>query len=141
MHPNFVEAHNNLGYLYLSVERLDDAMQHFKAAIAVDPSFNPALLNLALTLYAQGDGTDALNAVNRAIKQTPSSSRAHYVAGLILFDSTTPNDTTAALEHLMQASREFPLAKVMAAYEMLRLDRPEQAKQTLIHYLKGAPLR
>ena len=138
-HPEYVEAHNNLGFVYWQQGRLEDAIRHFKAAVSLDPAWNTSLVNLALAFYAFGDFDEALSTINRAIDLDPQSARAHYAAGLILLDSDTP--TGAALEHLREASDDFPKAKLMAAYVMLRLNRPEQAEETLYGYIMNTPLR
>jgi tetratricopeptide (TPR) repeat protein len=138
-HPEYVEAHNNLGFVYWQQGRLQDAIRHFKTAVSLDPAWNTSLVNLALAFYALGNFDEALNTINRAVELDPQSARAHYAAGLILLKSDTP--TGAALEHLREASDDFPKAQLMAAYVMLRLNRPEQAQETLYGYIMNTPLR
>jgi Tfp pilus assembly protein PilF len=49
-----VEAHNNLGGLYLGRNLLGEAVREFERALAIDPAYVPARVNLSATFYKQG---------------------------------------------------------------------------------------
>jgi len=49
-----VEAHNNLGGLYLGRNLLAEAVREFERALAIDPAYVPARVNLSATFYKQG---------------------------------------------------------------------------------------
>ena len=42
----------NLGVALQTDERLDEAEAHYRRAIAIDPSYGPAYVNLGMTLVA-----------------------------------------------------------------------------------------
>jgi Flp pilus assembly protein TadD len=139
IHPEYVEAHNNLGFVLWHEKRLSEAITEFETAVALDPSWPTALVNLALAYYAKGDLDKAHAIAEQAVKVDPDSARAHYAAGVILLESNGQNGE--ALEHLREASGDYPKAQLMEAYLMLRLNRPEKAQQTLHTYLMRTPMR
>jgi Tfp pilus assembly protein PilF len=49
-----VEAHNNLGSLYLGKNLLDEAAREFQRVLAIDPEYAPAHINLSAALYKLG---------------------------------------------------------------------------------------
>lgn len=59
--PRFTVAWNNLGALYLGLERYDDAEKCFRAALATDPRYSKARYNLAVTRFKQGEYREALS--------------------------------------------------------------------------------
>jgi len=46
LNKRFVEAHVNLGSVFVKTERYDDAMREFRRALKIDPGFRPARQNL-----------------------------------------------------------------------------------------------
>jgi tetratricopeptide (TPR) repeat protein len=46
-----IEAHNNLGYLYLGKGLLDEAAREFQRVIAIEPKYVTAHVNLSATFY------------------------------------------------------------------------------------------
>ena len=52
--PSYPTPHNDLGILYESIGRLDDAEHEYQAALALNPSYAKAHTNLALLYERQG---------------------------------------------------------------------------------------
>lgn len=59
--PRFAVAWNNLGALYLGLDRYAEAEKCFRAAIKVDPDHSKARYNLAVTRFKQGEYREALS--------------------------------------------------------------------------------
>jgi Flp pilus assembly protein TadD len=53
MDPKAAEAHNNLGVALVRLGQPDQAIEHFKAALAIDPEYTDARNNLEKTLKAR----------------------------------------------------------------------------------------
>jgi len=48
--PEFVDAHNDLGVAYLALRDFEQGAVHFKQAIALAPTYEPAIDNLCILL-------------------------------------------------------------------------------------------
>ena len=68
MKKNYVEAHTNLGTIFLKLEKLNDAESCFKKAIKFDPRFAEAYYNLGITQAKQFKYKDAEISYKNAIK-------------------------------------------------------------------------
>lgn len=75
LNPNDVTLLDDVGYFYYSYGRFEQAEEFFRKALAIDPSFEGAWINLGLTLGAQGQYQQAYEAFVRAV--TPAESRAN----------------------------------------------------------------
>jgi tetratricopeptide (TPR) repeat protein len=50
INPDYVEAHNNLGRLFMHLGQLNEAVQYFQKAIKINPNFEYAHNNLGACL-------------------------------------------------------------------------------------------
>ncbi|HIK44607.1 MAG TPA: tetratricopeptide repeat protein [Leptolyngbyaceae cyanobacterium M65_K2018_010] len=60
LEPNNPTALFDLGNAYFKLQRYDQAIQHYGASVAAQPQFWPAVNNIGLVLYEQGDATRAI---------------------------------------------------------------------------------
>ncbi len=84
--PNHSFANSNLGYLYLSIGRLEDAEKTIYRAIKSDPKIANPYSTLGLILKEKGDLEEAENVTRKAIKLEPNFINAYINLGLILKD-------------------------------------------------------
>ncbi len=78
--PAFEAAveHNNLGIALLAQFKAADAEKEFRAALALDPSHLPALVNIGIAQLAQVRHDDAVESFQRALLSDPNDVHAHY---------------------------------------------------------------
>ena len=77
----FVEAHNNLGSVFIDQGRLKEASEAFKKALKLLPD-NPMLLNnVGNVLQLQGKNEEAIGWFNKAITRDPNYAGAHSNLG------------------------------------------------------------
>lgn len=69
--PDMPEAHVNMGYAMLGMERYVDAAESFNKAIRLKSSQANAYYGLALASYNTGDSGAAINALNNFIRLSP----------------------------------------------------------------------
>ncbi len=79
-------AHNNLGFVLLKEDRLDEAAWHFKQAIAIAPKFEPALASLGTVAKKRGAHEEAVAWYERAIAINPRYGVAYLNLGNLFFD-------------------------------------------------------
>jgi len=71
-------ADNNLGFLYLQQDRVNEAVACFQKAIASNPNAVEALDNLGLACHETGQTAEALAYFRQALKIDPGFADAHY---------------------------------------------------------------
>lgn len=104
-------AHHNLGRL---VSRkpggLTEAIEHFKAAIALKPDHARAYYSLGVALQRVGRGAEAVPHFEAAIRHEPGNpelvANSHYIAGDVLRGD--PARLDEAISHLREAVRLKP---------------------------------
>ena len=74
--PDYPEALNNLGVLYLVMQRRDEAVASFENCIRVAPSFDQAYLNLARVYALEGSRDQARRTLQELLKQHPNHEQA-----------------------------------------------------------------
>ncbi|HZR23542.1 MAG TPA: tetratricopeptide repeat protein [Vicinamibacterales bacterium] len=97
----------NLGVALQSAQRVDDAIDHYRRAIAERPDYAPAHSNLATALRAKKQFTESVAAYERALQLQPDFAAAHYNLANLLLDEGQPE---AAAEHFEKAASEEPAA-------------------------------
>jgi tetratricopeptide (TPR) repeat protein len=97
------EALTNLGTLSLARGRREDAVAAFRRAIALDPAFVQASVNLADTERTRGDEAAAEKVLRQALARDPRAGAAHHALGLAL---------------VRQGRRAEALASLKAAHEL-----------------------
>jgi tetratricopeptide (TPR) repeat protein len=111
-----------------------DAMQSYRAATQLDPSFFEAQYNLALSATEAGNLGIALTGYEYALAIQPSSADARYNFALVLKQANCVPDAASELEQLLtfhpsEARAHLALANMYAQ----QLRQPSKARP---HYLK-----
>jgi tetratricopeptide (TPR) repeat protein len=95
----------NLGTALQTEHRIDDAIAHYRRAIAVQPDYAPAYSNLATALREEGRIDEAVTNYEQALKLEPEFATAHYNFANLLLDR---GDAAAAVDHFERAIRKEP---------------------------------
>jgi tetratricopeptide (TPR) repeat protein len=99
-------THTNMGYVLHRLHRDDEAIGHFRSAIALQPQLGMALNNLAY-LYAERRAhlNEALSAANRAVALEPDNPDFKDTKGWVLFKM---DRAAEALPLLKEAAAKRP---------------------------------
>ena len=65
------EAHDDLGVIIARRGEYKQALQHFNAAVSIDPTYFKAYHNLAMVYFLQGQDSMALSAVEHSLALVP----------------------------------------------------------------------
>ncbi len=92
---NLAVTENNLGSALQSDGRVDDAIAHYRRAIALRPEYAPAYSNLASALKSKGQVSDAIAAYEQALRVQPDYPEADYNLGNALFEAGRGDEAIA----------------------------------------------
>lgn len=115
--------------------RLPEALQAYRRAIQLDPTFFDACYNLGLAATQAGNTSLALYAYEQALAARPESLDARYNLALLLRQTGYPLDAVEQLERVLakypnESRAQVTLGNIYAQ----QLDDPARARQ---HYLKA----
>jgi len=99
------EAHLNLGLVDLRRRGLPEAEEEYRIALRLDPSFVPALVNLADLDRALGKDEEGAELLKKAMAIEPENADVRYALGLYL---VRKHDYVAALDVLRRAHELMP---------------------------------
>ena len=88
-HPNCADLHYRYGLLLRARSRVDDAIDHFRQALAINSSYPQAVIKLALALRQQAKITDSSKLLSRALQIDPQSLELYYRLGLMYSNQGT----------------------------------------------------
>jgi tetratricopeptide (TPR) repeat protein len=77
--------HNNMGEAYRAQDKFDEAVLHYRQALAIEPDFAMAHNNLANALIVRDDRDDldgAVSHLRRVLELDPDRAEAHYNLGI-----------------------------------------------------------
>lgn len=101
------EAQSRLGDLHAARSDAAQAERDYRRAVAIDPAFAPAWINLAHLLEQQGKGEEGLAVMRRAVAANARSAELQHALGLSLIRSRSYSEAVA---HLEQAASLDPSA-------------------------------
>src|SRR5262249_40755633 len=96
---------SNVGVALQQERRLDEAIDHYRRAVALRPDYAPAFNNLGSALRARGRRDEAVASYRKALELRPEFAGAHYNLANLLVDEGNP---AAAIDHFEQALRNEP---------------------------------
>ena len=100
-----VNAHYNLGYALQHSGQIQQAIDHYEAALRIEPDHHDVNLNLGVAMAALGQTEKATNYFAKELRLKPDYAKAHEDMALALDDL---GDFAAAEKHARQAVRLEP---------------------------------
>ncbi len=85
--PQFAAAHNQLGYMLLQWNRLEEAEFHCRNAFTLQPDFIAAMGNLANIVQLQGRLSEAADLYRRILNIAPDDHTAYNDLGAVYLDA------------------------------------------------------
>ncbi|MGH7125161.1 MAG: tetratricopeptide repeat protein [Stellaceae bacterium] len=137
-HPNFVEAHNNLGYLLQSLNRNDEALTHYLTALRIKPDFADAMINLGNALQALNRHEEAISRYAAALKIRPNYPEAYLNFGNALQALNRAGEAVARYETAIALRPGYAEAHYHLGIALEKVDRRSEAKA---HYERAIALK
>ncbi len=125
------EAHTALGDFSMSLGDPDQAIDHYKTAMRIDPAYSLSRLNYADALRRNGDERGAEQLLRDGLGFNAADAAIHHSLGLLLVRS---DRATAGLGELREAARLSPNNARFAYVEGIALNslgQPDEAIEVL----------
>ncbi len=103
--PDSWMAHSNLGVLLINQRRFEEAMEHCRKAVQINPNYTEGLNNLGIALAAQGRFDEAIEDYHKAIRINPNYAEVLNNLGLAIANKGRFDE---AIENYRQAIRINP---------------------------------
>jgi tetratricopeptide (TPR) repeat protein len=98
-------AHYNLGIVLRDQGDVDQAVEHYRQAVALRPNYAEAHYNLGRLLVQKGQLNDAIAHYEKALQINPADAEAHNNLGVTLFGSGCVDE---AIAHYQEALKNRP---------------------------------
>lgn len=103
---------NNLGVAWMEQFKHEEAVKEFQGALATDPQFAVARINLALAYTFLNDSPKALVEAKKAVEVAPNHPSAHYALGLALRAEKQYDEALAAFGKVLTLDPQDPAANI-----------------------------
>ncbi len=104
-YPGYVEALEDLGAIFILYNRPDSALMFLRRARDIDDCNLAINLNIAIALIEQGEYSEAMKILKKALSTNPRNPLAHYYAAKTYY---LQKKNAQAEEHLRQATEVEP---------------------------------
>ena len=125
---NFTNAHIDLGIALVAVDRLQEALPHFKRAVILEPELPAGRYNLAIVLQKAGAGDRAIAHYNWLIGSDPGIVAAHGRSGLTHLAANRVLDAIVRLRRVVvlepePAKGHYPLGLALGRWDSVSAGR------------------
>ncbi len=138
LHPDFPDAHNNLGVVLVSLDKTDEAITHYEQAIAQRPRFADAHNNLGVALVSQGQLDRSVAHYERAISLNPEFADAYNNLSLALSSQGKPDRAAACSRRALALKPDYAEAHNNLG---IALAAKGEINDAMKHYLRAIALR
>ena len=138
--PDYDQAYNNLGVLFMQTGKPDDARQNFQKAIAINDKFARAYTNLGKLDILEKKYDEGDQLLRKSIQADPTNAETFALAAQCAYftkhyeDAVTDARQLHALPH-----GEFGYAHFLAARSLEQLQRSNDAAAEYKLFLKESP--
>lgn len=98
---------NRLGYVLETKGRHDEAIAHYRTAIALRPGYYVAHYNLGVALNEQGNYDEAFQQFQTVLSLHPDDIHAIYAMGIILITKGQLDDAMALFQKIIKLNPDF----------------------------------
>ncbi len=130
---------NTLGVAFMNQGKSAEAQKYFEQALAAEPNFAQAKMNLGISLLAQQKLEQARAALEEAANKLPGDPFAWYSLGLAYKDSAQPEKAIATFQHVEKIAPDEPDAFYFEGFLLSQLQKYDEAIVAFKKALEIAP--
>jgi Flp pilus assembly protein TadD len=140
IYPQFEQAENSLGIVFMQEGDGVDGKAAFARAIAINPNYAPAQVNLAKIAFDEKRYNDSYVLARQALKSEPLNTAALFVAAESSFFKQVYRETVNYARTLHSLPhQQYGLAHYLAAKSLEALQQPDAAIEEYRTFLEEAP--
>ena len=125
------ESNVALGGFHSVLGQAAEAEAAFAAALRLDPTYEPAYVNAADVLRAQGREADAVALLDRGLRQAPQGASIHHALGLALVRARQTGPALQALRRAMELAPDVARYTYVYAVALHSTGQPGKAIELL----------
>lgn len=138
--PDYDQAYNNLGVLFIQTGRPDEARRNFQKAIAINDKFARAYTNLGKLDILEKNYDEGDQVLRKAIQADPTNPETLALAAQCAYFTKHYEDAVTDARQLHAMSHgEFGYAHFLAARSLEELQRSNDAAAEYKLFLKESP--
>ncbi|MCH7539691.1 MAG: tetratricopeptide repeat protein [Proteobacteria bacterium] len=119
--------HNNMGEAYRAQDKFDEAVLHYRQALAIQPNSVGTCYNLGAALMAQGQAEAAIAAYRQALTIEPNAPEAHYNLACALRQRGAVEEAIGSYERALELNPDLVEAHFNLAGALTERHRREEA--------------
>jgi len=119
--------------------QIEPSRQALKEALAQDPDYAPALVDVGIQRAQDGDLEAASELFRHALRARPYYARAHYNYGTFLVQARKPEPALASFERAIELDADYLPPYYAAAVVALELGRPDRSRELVGRLQARAP--
>ena len=136
---DFAFGRYNLGNLYVALNRPEEAIRNYLAAIKIDGLFYPAKVNLAMFYNKRGENDEAEELLREVVKAHPELHEIAYSLGLLLAEMKKYDPAVVYLKKAAKGMPEHARVHYNLGLLLQYLKRDAEAEDALLTALKIEP--
>jgi tetratricopeptide (TPR) repeat protein len=125
--PSDYQVRNSLGVHYVQLGRTGDALEQFRASIALAPNHAVAHYNLAVIAMLGGRVEEAFTHFERALAAKPDYAEAHTNFGALFETISRPDEALTHYRKALDARPDHAAAHANLGRLLMRRGRPDEA--------------
>lgn len=140
IYSKYAEAFNEIGLVYRNMSQNEEARKAFEQAIAADPAWTGAYLNLASLQLASNQAQELLETSSKVLRLNPSLGPAHFFQSVANFSLGRFEEAEkSALEADRTDHGQVPQIHLVLARIYLNKGAREEAAKQLKAFLRESP--
>ncbi len=139
--PDHPLTENNLGSLYLEMQKPDEAIRYFSKASS-NMTFNSAEVSytgLGYAHFKKGEYLEAITAYQKALAHNKRYAQAYLRLGEVYYSIDKPERAIDELRRALEIDDNFLFAHFQLGLAYMKLDNVEKARQSFQKVLQLAP--
>ncbi|MBW2192370.1 MAG: tetratricopeptide repeat protein [Deltaproteobacteria bacterium] len=133
---DFAFGRYNLGNLYASLNRQEEAVRNYQAATKIDDLFYPAKVNLAMLYNRKNENEKAKVLLYEVLDAYPEMYEIHYSLGLLLVEMKAYDHALIFLQKASEGLPEYARVHYNLGLLLQFLNKDAEAETALINALK-----